>query len=314
MSYADDKIRFLSNQFKLIYQRADREIRVTWDAYMKECGKEVADLQQAFEQASTRQERNAVGYRLRAAKRKLTLYNRHYKDMVKKIAERLHLTNVDAANLVNNQMNSVFIDAYNGQSLLTSQSILGYSFQLIDAETVEYLVKTGKTLLPYKTINRRKDVRWNTGKINAEVMQGIIQGEPMDKIANRFERVLNMNQTSAMRNARTATLSAREAGEYQSIKKSEERGVLYKKYWVCTHDEKTRPSHEQAARRYNKSHAIAVDEMFRVGKSEMRYARDPNGRPEDVYNCRCRTIYAPVGFKSILPPELQGRIKVTVNE
>lgn len=310
MSYADEKIKFLAGQFNLIYQRANREIRVTWDAYMKECGKEVADLQQAFDMASTQQERNSIGYRLRAAKRKLTLYDKHYKNMVKNIADRLHLTNVDAANLVNNQLNSVFIDAYNRQSLVTSQSIMGYSFQLIDTETVEYLVKTGRTLLPYKTINRKKDVRWNTGKINAEVMQGIIQGEPMDKIANRFERVLNMNQTSAMRNARTATLSAREAGEYQSIKKSEEQGVLYKKYWVCTHDEKTRPSHKQAARRYDKAHAIDTEEMFHIGRSDMKYARDPNGRPEDVYNCRCRTIYTPMGFKSTLPQELQGKIKV----
>ena len=49
MSYADEKIKFLAGQFNLIYQRANREIRVTWDAYMKECGKEVADLQQAFD-------------------------------------------------------------------------------------------------------------------------------------------------------------------------------------------------------------------------------------------------------------------------
>ena len=69
MSYADEKIKFLAGQFNLIYQRANREIRATWDAYMKECGKEVADLQQAFDMASTQQERNSIGYRLRAAKR-----------------------------------------------------------------------------------------------------------------------------------------------------------------------------------------------------------------------------------------------------
>lgn len=38
--------------------------------------------------------------------------------------------------------------------------------------------------------------------MNAEILQGILQGKPMDKITSRLSKVTDMNETAAIRNAR----------------------------------------------------------------------------------------------------------------
>ena len=133
-----------------------------------------------------------------------------------------------------------------------------------------------------------KDVAWNGKKMNSAVLQGIIQGEPMQKIAGRMMNVTGMNYRSAIRNARTATGGAYNAGRMEGMRQAEEKGVKMLKRWSAVFDDKTRDDH-----RILDGVTIPLDEMFEVDGYELEYPRDPNGDPCQVYNCRCRLVSVP---------------------
>ena len=59
-------------------------------------------------------------------------------------------------------------------------------------------------------------------------------------------------------------------------------GIEIQKEWVCTHDDRTRPSHlELDGERRD------LDEEFSNG---LQYPGDPDGDPSEVYNCRCTLV------------------------
>ena len=136
-----------------------------------------------------------------------------------------------------------------------------------------------------------KDVRWNVQKVNSEVLQGILSGDSMDKIADRLSSVLGMNETSAIRNARTSVTSAENKGRMDMMEEAEEKGVHVQKKWIATNDDRTRESHAELD-----GQTVDQDEEFDNG---LQYPGDPNGDPEEVYNCRCTLGYKVVSFARI---------------
>jgi SPP1 gp7 family putative phage head morphogenesis protein len=163
------------------------------------------------------------------------------------------------------------------------------SFDLVDAGTIRRLSTQQENLLPYKYVNRKKDVRWNVAKINSEVTQGILQGESIPNISKRLSNVLDMNKTSAIRNARTTVTSAQNKGRMDMLHDAEAKGVIMKKGWSAHIDGRERASHAALDGDF-----VDMDEEFANG---LQYPGDPDGKPEEVYNCRCSLVYDVVGFR-----------------
>ena len=163
-------------------------------------------------------------------------------------------------------------------------------FGLVDAHTVKRLVIDGDIKLPAKKVNIPKDMRWNTKQLNSAVLQGILQGDSMQKIAKRVFPIVNNNASAAIRNARTMVTGAECAGRNDSYKDLESRGVVLKKVWIATPDGRTRESHLEMD-----GEEVDVDEAFSNG---CMYPGDPNGDPSEVYNCRCTMRTHIVGFMS----------------
>lgn len=67
--------------------------------------------------------------------------------------------------------------------------------------------------------------------------------------------------------------------------KARELGYKYKT-WITMRDSRVRKTH---ARVDDKT--IPINDYFMIGKSLMRYPRDPMGRPEEVIACRCSARY-----------------------
>lgn len=99
---------------------------------------------------------------------------------------------------------------------------------MVDQNTVYLLAAKNKSLLPYKKVNVPKDLRWNTKQINAQVMQGILQGESMYKIAARLQNVTDMTASAAIRNARTMVTGAENAGRMHAADKAIDDGIVIK--------------------------------------------------------------------------------------
>ena len=134
-----------------------------------------------------------------------------FKALTEATAAQLANVNKTALAYVNGRLPEVYSINYNALSQ-SVDGVGGYIFALVDADTVKNLATTDDSLLPYKQLDENADVRWNVKKMNVEVLQGILQGEPMDKIASRLSKVTVMNETAAIRNARTMVTGAHITG------------------------------------------------------------------------------------------------------
>lgn len=216
---------------------------------------------------------------------------KHWDEMTKAVAEEMMNADKTAVAYVNEKLPEIYALNYNALGDLTS-GIKGYSFELVDAATVRNLATSDKTLLPYKTVNGEKAERWNTQKVNAEVMQGIIQGESIPNIAKRLKDVVGMEKASAIRNARTTTTSAENKGRMDSYHDAQEQGIVLKKRWMATHDHRTREEHIELDGK-----EVDVDEPFENSFGKIMYPGDPDADPSNVHNCRCSIISRVVDFK-----------------
>ena len=216
------------------------------------------------------------------------MYGKRFTEMKEQCAKQLLNVNQTALAYVNGELPEVYALNYNAIAG-SVDGVGGYSFTLVDADTVKHLATTDTSLLPYKEIDPAKDVPWNMKKINAETLQGILQGESMDKIARRLRNVQDMNKTQAIRSARTLATGAENKGRQDSYARAEADGIILQKEWLATNDGRTRHSHAALD-----GAIVDQDKKFDNG---LMYPGDPSGRPEEVYNCRCTLVAKVNGFK-----------------
>lgn len=287
----DQKLEEMEKRLSAIYSRAEKEIGERWKEYLVESQAEIDELQKAYEIAKKggdAKEIKKAGKKLASAKRERTLMDRRFKALTETTAAQLANVNKTALAYVNGQLPEVYSINYNALSP-SVDGVGGYTFALVDADTVKNLATTDKSLLPFKKLDEKKDIRWNVKKMNAEVLQGILQGEPMEKIAGRLSKVTEMNETAAIRNARTMVTGAENKGRQDSYARAEADGIILQKEWVSTNDGRTRHSHAVLD-----GAIVDQDKKFDNG---LMYPGDPSGRPEEVYNCRCTLAAKVNGFK-----------------
>lgn len=226
----------------------------------------------------------------------------HWKEMQRQIAERMTQADKDAMAYMNGRLPEIYAMNYDAlASSIQKQLGEGYSFELVDASTVRNLATSDKTILPYKTVDGKKAERWHTQRVNAEVMQGILQGESIPQIAKRLKTNVGMSaRGSAVRNARTAVTSAENKGRMDMLHDARDKGVLANKVWIAAHDSRTREAHLALD-----GTEAEVDDPFVNEFGEIMYPGDPDAEPANVYCCRCTLIYRITGFRN---PET-GEIK-----
>lgn len=163
------------------------------------------------------------------------------------------------------------------------------TFNMLDKHTVEKLQRDGDIVLPKKKIDIPKDERWNTKQMSSKLLQGILNGDSIPKIANSLMDVIGNNRSSAVRNARTMTTSAENAGRLDSYKNLDAQGVVQKKVWMATPDDRTRPTHVDID-----GEEQDINTIFSNG---CMFPGDGKGPAEEVWNCRCTMRDHIVGFK-----------------
>lgn len=292
--WTDKKIDEIERRLSRIYSRAEKDVGQKWKAYMDEIGKRVEDAQKAYDAAKASGDKDLIrrtGAKLSKAKKELTITDAHYKELTRSTAKEISRVNETAAAYVNGQLPAVYARNYNQVAAGINSSMRGYSFELVDASTVRNLALSDKTLLPYKVIDGVKDVRWNVQRVNSEVLQGILSGDSMPNIAARLSKVLGMNETSAIRNARTSCTSAENKGRMDMLHDADDKGVQTMKVWIATSDNRTRDAHAELD-----GEEAYVDEPFDNEFGKIMFPGDPEADPSNVYNCRCTLGYKVVGF------------------
>ena len=292
----DELLDKMERRLRAIYTRASREIGEAGKAYLQEAGTEIADLQRQYQEAKAANDTELtrqLGKSLQKAKRERTLMDKRYRELTQQTAEQLAHVNKTATAYINNNLPEVYAMNYNATGEAFN-GIGGYSFTLTDADTVRNLVESDRSFLPMRDLDFSRDVAWNMEKMNAEVLQGILQGEPIDKIADRLTQVIGMNLRSAISAARTMVTSAENKGRQDGFERAAAMGIILEREWIATSDGRTRDWHRELD-----GVTVGVDEPFENAIGKIMYPGDPSADGANVWSCRCTIAAKVLGFKSV---------------
>lgn len=279
MAYSDDytekELRKLERRLKRIYRQAQKDLQEKAKDYFESLKlRYMTEFGKFAEGKYTSAQFEAwVNTQFGRGERWLALRDQ--------MAQRYTDANKLAADYMNGTFPKVYAENYN-YSAYEIEKGSGVSFTLLDEHTVKQLSEADRQLLPKAAVDIPKDLQWNKKKLQNALLQGILQGESIDKMADRLQSVANMNRTAAVRSARTMTTGAQNAGRQASYDDAEKMGIELLKEWMSAKDNRVRDSHAQL-----NGVRVKKDEKFPNG---LMYPGDPNGAPAEVYNCRCTLV------------------------
>lgn len=307
----DEKLRALEAWLQRLYKDAEEEMRGKWDKYLSRQQDRAETLLSRVREAKTDVEKRQAQTKYRIFMLSKTRGDKRYREIVDELAKQYANAGVQAAKMINQENLMSYISGYNQSAgeinTLAIAKNIGIRFDLIDQNTIAHLGKHAEDLLlPRKADASKLNMTvWNVHNINAQVTQGIVQGEAPDKIAKRLENVTHMNEVASIRTARTMITGSRNAGHLQNMKTAEQWGVHADKQWNCLHDSRTRDSHWELDRM-----TIPMDDTFPNGCA---YPGDPAGPASEVYNCRCGLLKKNVRFSSNLPKGKENAVHIWID-
>lgn len=290
----DKKLKTVERKIQAEYKRAAKEVQVSMDKYLAHYAKNDAEMLAKFK-AGEITKKELTDWRT-----KQMLITDKWKDMENNLTNVYMNADKVAAGLIQDHRFDVYALNYNYGTYEIEKGLhLNTNFALYDKSTVARLAKDNPKLLPpigkktSEKIRQGKLKKWTGRQIRSVMMQGILQGESVDKIAKRLAKTVSEKSSySHIRAARTMTTSAENAGRLDSYERAEEMGIKMGKTWLAVHDERTRESHVM----YD-GMSIGIDEEFAPG---LKFPGDPDADPAEVYNCRCTLIAVPMAANNEL--------------
>ena len=281
--YTDKKIKKVESQLENVYTEAYQDI----SKKLKDFTDKYAAKDAIYQEKVKNGEMSEEDYK--RWEKGQVFQGKQWQAKKDQIAETITHSNKIASKIVNGEARNVFAANANYMAYdLEHGAGINFGFGIYDGFTVAKLVKDDPKLLPEWKINEPKDYIWNQKNLNNALTQGIIQGEGIEKVANRVATSLSMkNKNMSFTFARTAMTGAQNAGRDQSLMDAKAKGIKLIKQWMATLDNHTRDTH------------AAIDgETIKVGdkwhpmtfSNGCRYPGDPNGPAHEVYNCRCTLV------------------------
>lgn len=295
----DERLKRIESHLEGMYARASREMAEKSAAYFARFEKMDAKKRKLVDSGKLSEE----DYQ-KWRKNKM-LYGVRFADFRRRITHELAAVNETALSYINGETPEVFALNYNnmGSDITTevnSRFEAGISFDLMDADTARILASEDREVLPQKKLDIPKDERWNAQKMQSELLQGIMQGESIPKIARRMENVVGMNKVSAVRNARTMVTGAQNVGRMEGMRRAESMGIVLKRIWMSAEDGRVRKAHRELD-----GQTRGMDEAFENAIGEIMYPGDPHAHPANVYNCRCTLGTDIIAFRDPVTGEVR---------
>ena len=284
----DKLLAKMEKELHSVYKQAYTEARKTADDFMKQFREMDKKKREQVKNGDLDKDDYARWRRTQV------FQGNRFNKMADTLAADMTNSNKIAASVINGYLPEVYAVNYNyGTYEIEKGSNINTQFTLYDRQTVERLLRDNPDLLPKQAkVNIPKDEQWNKKVINSAITQGILQGDSIDKIADRLaSSVADMSQTSAIRNARTMTTSAQNGGRIDSYKRAESMGIKLKQQWLSTLDDRTRHEHIKLDGQIQ-----PVGKPFVVDGYKIYYPGDPSAEPFLVYNCRCTLIGVVTGI------------------
>lgn len=312
----DKIIEDLGKSFRKEYAKAYLDTSKKLNDYLKSFEKKDTEKRKALEEAKNSDisidEKRKLEKEYKDWRVNQMLTGDRWKEMLDTMSKDYINANDKARGMVNDKALDVYALNHNyGTYQVETETLLDTSYTLYDRSTVNRLISKNPKMLPEASkrtldrIKRNKEKVWCQQKLQSAILQGVIQGEPLMKIAGRLRSVSNMTTAQSMRNARTMLTNAQSAGRYDSYRRAKDIGLNIKVVWIATLDQHTRHEH-----RLLDGQMQDVDEPFLVDGEKIMYPADFGGQdykvpPELIYNCRC-TIGAAVPGTKLYEEGLEG--------
>ena len=283
----DDKLEEMEKRLSAIYSEAEGDIQRKANEYFAKFEKADAEKRKLVK-AGKMTEAEYTSWR-----QGKIMYGKRFTAMKEDIAKQLLNVNQTATAYINGELPEVYALNYNALAD-TVDGVGGYSFTLVDADTVKHLATTDTSLLPFRELDPAKDIPWNMKKINSQVLQGVIQGESIPNISKRIMNVQEMNKDAAIRSARTIVTGAENKGRMDSYQRAQDDGIILEKKWIAAIDSRTRDWHVEL-----NGVTVPVDEPFHNDFGDIMFPGDPSADGANVYNCRCTMVSVVKGFGKV---------------
>ena len=275
--WTDARLLEMESHIRRIFEQSKSELTEKWDKYMRS-GKERLDaLYDAYTMAPADKKAEMLK-KYQDALKNFTFKNKWYREMVAQTTYKLAHVNEIAIGYINGEMPAIYAHNFNYND--PDALMIRANWSIRDEHMIKNLIQDS---LPEKTVNVAKDVAWNKKQINSSVLQGVVQGESIDKISKRLLPIVGNNETAAIRTARTMVTGAENRGRLDKYREYEENGVIMTKVWIATPDNRVRNWHLSMD-----GQEVPVDDTFTDGQGfELDYPGDPGAPANTVYNCRC---------------------------
>lgn len=310
----DKELAALEQRIAAEYKKAAEELQEKVDAYFEQFKKRDEEQKALIGSIVNGREytkRDYQQWRLAQIGR-----GKRFEALRDRLAERYTRANEVAAAYINGDVAKIYAmnHAYTIQNVKgqADDALDNIDFALFDEHTVKRLLVEQPDLMPYypqkRAINRGIDLAYGKRQITSVVTSGILQGQSINQMARHLmDRVTGMNQTSAIRAARTAVTQAENAGRQAAADELESKGAILQKRWVATLDNRTRHGHAEAH-----GQMVDNDKPFTVGGEELMFPGDGSMGASgwNIYNCRCARVTEIVGFRSMLTEEQRKRANI----
>lgn len=229
------------------------------------------------------------------------LYGQHWPRMIQKVQKEMAKVNQTAVDYINGNTPNIFAQAYNEVAEQINKSpVAGVSFELVNPDTVRNLATNDDKIIlpPKKNLDVQKDKLWNAKLVNAQLLQGILQGESIPKIAKRMQNVTDSNAAGAIRTARTMATAAENSGRQSGYNKAKDEGIIFHKIWLAANQPgRTRDTHLAL-----NGQEVDSDAFFESSSgAKLEFPGDWRAPGFEVYNCRCTMITKLIGFGKVKP-------------
>lgn len=269
MDKTDAALKALEKQIKAVYTRAYQELR-------DEAAAELAKVNITPEM--TLAEKTA----------EMAKYNRLNK-LSEQMAETALNANKTAEKMINGEMLNVYELNYN-------ESAADLGFSLIDHGAVKKILTAEEN--PFTMISSLYNKAGVRNRMKGELLQGLLKGESINKIARRFKTVSEKSMKDSIRIARTETTRVQNAAKMDIGKEGQRLGFEMWKRWRSTHDDRVRGLTDYEKLRGINHLAmdgveVPQDEPFTLPDgSKVMFPGDISmgAPPEQVLQCRCTMI------------------------
>ena len=261
-----------------IQDSLEKKINKEYQRAYKDMLKKLKKLSKDFQKQDKINKKTMSDEDYKAWRQKVARRAKWISDMIKSYSDRLTDADLKAVENIKQALPEVYAEGRDyGTWQVERAGHIDTNYALTDPDAVRAGV-IGDYMQPNPDIP--KDERWNKQKVTNAITQGILQGEDMNAVAKRLRQVTDMDRSASIRNARTWTGCAQEQGKDDAYRRARDMGCDIENIWISTIDMKTRHSHRRLD-----TERKEIDAKFSNG---LRFPCDMQGKPAEVYNCRCR--------------------------